>query len=142
MPELPTPRQRIEAALRLGRALRLVWRAAPGWTLANLALVLVQGTLPLAALYVMKRILDAVAAAVAAPGRPDLTQAVWLWILVAGGVALVIAFTRLLGEYVTEAQSLQVTDSVAEVLHAQSIAVDLGLLRGPRLLRHAPSRSG
>ena len=131
MPELPTPRQRIEAALRLGRALRLVWRAAPGWTLANLALVLVQGTLPLAALYVMKRILDAVAAAVAAPGRPDLTQAVWLWILVAGGVALVIAFTRLLGEYVTEAQSLQVTDSVAEVLHAQSIAVDLAYYEDP-----------
>ena len=131
MAELPTPRQRIEAALRLGRALRLVWRAAPGWTLANLALVLVQGTLPLAALYVMKRILDAVSAAVGAPGRPELIQAVWLWILVAGGVALVTVLTRLVGEYVTEAQSLQVTDSVAETLHAQSIAVDLAYYEDP-----------
>ena len=131
MAELPTPRQRIEAALRLGRALRLVWRAAPGWTLANLALVLVQGTLPLAALYVMKRVLDAVSAAVGAPGRPELVQAVWLWILVAGGVALVTVLTRLVGEYVTEAQSLQVTDSVAEILHAQSIAVDLAYYEDP-----------
>jgi ATP-binding cassette, subfamily B, bacterial len=131
MAEHPTPRQRIEAALRLGRALRLVWRAAPGWTLANLALVLVQGTLPLAALYVMKRILDAVAAAVGAPGRPELIQAVWLWILVAGGVALVAVLARLVGEYVTEAQSLQVTDSVAETLHAQSIAVDLAYYEDP-----------
>ncbi len=79
----------------------------------------------------MKRILDAVAAAVAAPGRPELTEAVWLWILVAGGVAIVVALTRLLGEYVTEAQSLQVTDSVAEVLHAQSIAVDLAYYEDP-----------
>ena len=131
MSQLPTPRQRIEAALRLGRALRLVWRAAPGWTLANLALVLVQGTLPLAALYVMKRILDAVAAAVGAPGRPELIQAVWLWILVAGGVAFVTVLARLVGEYVTEAQSLQVTDSVAETLHAQSTAVDLAYYEDP-----------
>ena len=131
MSELPTPRQRIEAALRLGRALRLVWRAAPGWTLANLALVLVQGTLPLAALYAMKRILDAVAAAVGAPGRPELAEPVSWWILVAGCVALFIALTRLLGEYVTEAQSLQVTDSVAEILHAQSIAVDLAYYEDP-----------
>jgi ATP-binding cassette subfamily B protein len=108
-----------------------VWQAAPGWTVANLGLVLVQGTLPLAALYVMKRILDAVAAAVGTPGRPELIQAVWLWILVAGGVALLIALTRLLGEYVTEAQSLQVTDSVAEILHAQSIAVDLSYYEDP-----------
>jgi len=127
----PTPRQRIKAAFRLGRALRLVWKAAPGWTLANLALVLVQGALPLAALYVMKRILDAVAAAVGSPGRPELSEAVWLWILVAGCVALFVALTRLLGEYVTEAQSLQVTDSVAEILHAQSIAVDLAYYEDP-----------
>ena len=126
-----TSRQNVKAVFRLGRALRLVWRAAPGWTLANLALVLVQGTLPLAALYAMKRILDAVAAAVVAPGRPELTEAFWLWILVAGCVALFIAILRLLGEYVTEAQSLQVTDSVAEILHAQSIAVDLAYYEDP-----------
>ena len=131
MTDRPTPRQRIEAAFRLGRALRLVWEAAPGWTLANLALVVVQGALPLAALYVMKRILDAVAAAVAAPGAPELGGAVWIWILVAGGIALLIALTRLAGEYVTEALSLQVTDSVAEILHAQSIAVDLAYYEDP-----------
>jgi len=131
VPDTPTPRQRIEAAFRLGRALRLVWRASPRWTLANLGLVLVQGTLPLAALYVMKRILDAVAASVGTPGRPDLVQDVWLWIFVAGGVAIVTVLTRLVGEYVTEAQALQVTDAVAEILHAQSIAVDLAYYEDP-----------
>ena len=38
---------------------------------------------------------------------------------------------RLLGEYATEAQSLQVTDAVAEILHAQSIAVDLAYYEDP-----------
>jgi ATP-binding cassette subfamily B protein len=129
--ESPSPRQRIEAAFRLGRALRLVWQAAPGWTLANLALVIVQGVLPLAALYVMKRILDAVAAAVAVPGHADAAGPVWAWILAAGGVALLVALARLAGEYITEAQSLQVTDYVAETLHAQSIAVDLAYYEDP-----------
>jgi ATP-binding cassette subfamily B protein len=129
--ERPTPRQRIEAAFRLGRALRLVWHAAPGWTIANLALVAVQGALPLAALYVMKRILDAVSAVVGPPGRPELLESVWWWILVGAVVALFIALARLAGEYVTEAQSLQVTDSVAEILHAQSVAVDLAYYEDP-----------
>jgi len=127
----PTPRQRIQAAFRLGRALRLVWQTAPRWTLVNVALVVVQGGLPLAALYVMKRILDAVSATVAAPGRPELVDGVFLWIVIAGGVALLTALTRLLGEYANEAQSLQVTDAVAEILHAQSIAVDLAYYEDP-----------
>jgi multiple sugar transport system permease protein len=46
----PTPGQRIQAAFRLGRALRLVWQTAPRWTLVNAALVVVQGGLPLSAL--------------------------------------------------------------------------------------------
>ena len=131
MTRLPTSRQRIQAAFHIGRALRLVWQTAPRWTLANVALVVVQGGLPLASLYVLKRILDAVAASVVGPGRPELVQHVWLWILVAGGLALLTAFTRLLGEYATEAQSLQVTDAVAEILHAQSIAVDLAYYEDP-----------
>ncbi len=131
MTRSPTPRQRIEAAFRLGRALRLVWTAAPGWTLANLALVIVQGALPLAALYAMKRILDAVAAAVASPGTAGAMGGAWTWILAAGAIALLISAARLAGEYVTEAQSLQVTDSVAEILHAQSLAVDLSYYEDP-----------
>jgi len=67
-------------------------------------------------------------------------EAVWLWILVGGCVALLIAFTRLLSEYVTEAQSLQVTDSVAEILHAQSVAVDLATTKTLRTTTRSTAR--
>jgi len=53
--------------VQLGRALRLVWQTAPTWTLVNSLLVFVQGVLPLVSLYLMKRILDAVSASLAAP---------------------------------------------------------------------------
>lgn len=99
--------------------------------MASAALVTVQSGLPLAALYLMKRILDSVSAAVASQGRPELVQSVMFWILSAAGVALLAALLRALGEYVTQAQSLQVTDAVAETLHAQSVAVDLAYYEDP-----------
>ena len=43
-----------------GRTMRLVWGAAPGWTLANVVLAVVQGILPLLGVYLMKLIVDAV----------------------------------------------------------------------------------
>lgn len=128
----PSPlRNPIQTALQLGRALRLVWQTAPRWTLVNLLLVFVQGALPLAALYLMKRILDAVSASLAAPHPASAFQPVVFWILLAGGVALLGALTRSLGEYASEAQSLQVTDAVADILHTQSIAVDLAYYEDP-----------
>jgi ATP-binding cassette subfamily B protein len=127
----PTPRQRLRAAFRLGRALRLAWQSAPGWTLANLALVVAQGAVPLASLYVMKRVLDAVTSGVRSADAAGAGRDVVAWILAALAVALSAALFRLLAEYATEAQSLQVTDAVAETLHAQSVAVDLAYYEDP-----------
>jgi ATP-binding cassette subfamily B protein len=142
-----TLRTRLQTALRLERALRLVWQTAPRWTLVNAALVFAQGALPLAALYLMKRIVDAVTESIAAPDKPLAFQHVVLWILLAGAVAILAALTRALGEYASEAQSLQVTDAVADILHAQSIAVDLAYYEDPsyydtlhRAQREAPYR--
>lgn len=42
----------------LRRATQFVWQAAPRWTVANLALVFIQGVLPLALLYLTKLIVD------------------------------------------------------------------------------------
>ena len=147
MADSPTLRTRIQTALRLERALRLVWQTAPRWTLVNVALVFWQGALPLAALYLMKRIVDAVTVSIAAPDKTIAFQHVAVWILLAGGVAILTALTRSLGEYASEAQSLQVTDAVADILHAQSIAVDLAYYEDPgyydtlhRAQREAPYR--
>jgi ATP-binding cassette subfamily B protein len=124
-------RDRIQTALRIDRALRMVWRTAPGWTVASAGLTFVQGVLPLAALYLMKRIVDAVSAGLAAPDRAAAFQQALVWVVAAGGVAVLTALCRSLGEYVSEAQSLQVTDAMTDILHAQSIAVDLEYYEDP-----------
>ena len=50
----------MHSVLHLGRTLRLVWRISPGWTLATVALAVVQGVLPLAGLYMIQLIVNAV----------------------------------------------------------------------------------
>lgn len=113
------------------RALQLVWRTAARWTVVNALLVAFQGLLPLAALYLAKRLVDLVTASLAAPDKSAAFAQAAPWLGLAALVALLTALARSVGEYAAEAQSLQVTDAVADILHAQSIAVDLNYYEDP-----------
>ena len=62
MSRTKSTREKIINTLRLKRALSLVWQSAPGWTLVSAFLVVLQGILPLASLYLMKLIVDSVTA--------------------------------------------------------------------------------
>ncbi|MCP4688133.1 MAG: ABC transporter ATP-binding protein [Desulfobacterales bacterium] len=111
--------------LHLWKALRLVWKSAPGWTAASAGIVLIQGLLPLAALYLMKLVLDAVEANLAAPDRGELFHEV-IWLIgLAGGVALLVALFRALAGPVREAQSQAFSDYMYGVLHEKSMEADL-----------------
>ena len=111
-------------ALRPRRALSLLWRISPGWMIANLALLVVQGVLPLISLYAMKRIVDAV---VSVEGM----HTALVWAGVAAGVAALSALMQALARYVNLAQSQLLTDAVSDILHERSIAVDLAYYERP-----------
>ena len=129
MPEFSL-KNRLSSALRLRRAWRLVWSAAPGWTLVNLALVVFQGLLPLASLVLLKQIVDSLGEVIAAGSGAPFTPVV-LWIGLAGLVALLSVLCNALGGLAAEAQGLIVSDHVSDVIHSQSIAVDLGYYEDP-----------
>ena len=124
-------RERIHTTLRLDRAARFVWKAAPGWTLASLGLVLVQALLPLLSLYLIKLIVDGVTEALGAADPAAAYGQVLLFIGLAAGVAVLNALAQLGGSLVREAQSLAVTDFMYGVLHAQSIRADLAYYENP-----------
>ena len=115
----------IQNVLHLDRALRLVWQSGPGWTIASLALVLVQGVLPLASLYLMKLVIDAVTAGLAAPDKEAAFGRVVFLIILTGAVALIGSAVQAAHGLVTEAQGLNVTDRVQDIIHAKSIEADL-----------------
>jgi ATP-binding cassette, subfamily B, bacterial len=132
MERAKTLKERIKHSLHLERALRLVWQSAPGLTVANFGLILIQGVLPLVSLYLMKLIVDAVTAGLLAPDKADSLKKVTFLILLAAAVALFAACCRSLTEVVKEAQTQVVTDHVADVIHGKSVAVDLEYYEDPK----------
>ena len=119
-----TIKEKIRHSLHLERSLRLVWQSAPGWTTANFGLIFLQGLLPLASLYLMKLIVDAVTAGVAAPAKSGALRSVLLLVAAAAGVALFTAACRSLAEIVKEVQTQVITDHIADVVHGQSVEMD------------------
>ena len=118
-------RRWLAEAPHLGRALRLVWRAAPRLTSAWAALLAVQGLLPVAVVYLTRALVDSLVAAVrsgnggAGAGRT---------LLLAGLMAVALLATELLRavvRWVRAAQSEVVRDHISGLLHERAIAADL-----------------
>src|SRR5947207_1222057 len=103
-------RKNLQDTLRLWRAVQLVWKSGPGWTVANVVLIAVQGILPLLGLYLTKHIVDAVSAGLAASDKATAFGRVAFLITMAGVVGLASAIARSLTSYVSEGQSQVVTD--------------------------------
>src|ERR1035437_8735069 len=138
---------KIQRALQLGRTLRFVWQSAKGWTLVNGVLLVVQGVLPLLPLYLMKLLVDAVTAGVAALDKGVVLRHV-LWLVASmGAVTLFASLIRSITGLVSEWQAYIVTDHMNDVLLAKSVEVDLEYYESARYYdtlhraqREAPSR--
>lgn len=109
----------------LARSLRLMWQAAARLSVARVALLVIQGLLPLVALYLMKLIVDAVQVGLASGDPAASFPHVALLIAMAAGAGLLTAVVRSLAQLTGEAQTLVVTDHMHNLLHDQAIRVDL-----------------
>jgi ATP-binding cassette subfamily B protein len=132
MPNDEPAAKKLLGALRIKRAVALVWRSAPGYTTAGLALMVLQGVLPLVSLYLLKLVVDAVAAAVAAPDPAAAFRPVVLDLALLGAASLAAVVCRSLAAYVSEAQSQAATDHVSDLLHAKSVELDLAYYENPK----------
>ncbi len=119
------------SAIRLRQALGLVWSSAPRWTMASAAIVVLQGILPLATLYLMKLIVDSVSAGALAADKNAYFEGTLALIALAGGATLLTSVFRSMSATISEAQSAQVSDYVQDVLHSKSIEVDLEYYENP-----------
>lgn len=138
---------KIHHALRLGRALRFVWQSGPSWAVASVALLVVQGMLPLLVVYLMKLVVDMVATSLAVPDKGIAVNQVAHLIVLAGTVALVGTLCRSITALVSEGQAQAVTDYLHNLLHAKSTEVDLEYYENSRYYdtlyraqQEAPSR--
>lgn len=116
---------KVRQALSLKRALLLVWQCSPGWTSLNVGILSVQAVLPLASLYLMKLVIDDVAAAASGADKAAVFGRAAVLIALAGGVATLAGLCRTIGALIGDAQAQVVTDHMHDILHAKSVEVDL-----------------
>ncbi|KJR97807.1 MAG: hypothetical protein VR65_22560 [Desulfobulbaceae bacterium BRH_c16a] len=124
--------KRIKNALRIDRAMLLVWKASRSWTILSICLTVVQGFIPLLTLYIIKLLIDTITAALQSDDAMASFQRIIYLVIAAALVTILQAAVRIAGNYVAEAQAAIVTDYVLSALHDKSISLDLAYYENPQ----------
>ena len=120
----------------LVRVFAIVWSAAAPWMAAWVILLVVQGLLPVALVYLSKPLIDGMQAAV---GHGSSWESVRPVILVASAIAGVLVLTELIKvalEWIGATQSELVQDYVSDLMHAKATSVDLAFFETPDFHDH------
>jgi ATP-binding cassette subfamily B protein len=127
-----TLKRRVAKNIQFLPALRLVWDSSPGWTTARVVLVIAQGILPVAGIYLTKLIIDAVAASVTVVNKAAAFQNCVPLLILSGIVAILTTSLMSLVELVNQAHAQRVTDYIQGIIHAKAIAADLEHYENPQ----------
>ncbi|MBM3861864.1 MAG: ABC transporter ATP-binding protein [Verrucomicrobia bacterium] len=118
---------------RFRDALALVWTAARNWTLAWFALLLFQGLLPAATVFLTKRVVDGLVAAI------KTGENVGPLLVSAGLMAVVLLLAQLLSGAVSWIRAMQaelLSEHVHNLIHEKAIAADLASFESPDFYDH------
>lgn len=110
---------------------RLLWQAAPRYTTAWIGLLVIQGILPAALVYLIKLVVDSMIAAVNAGGAWELVRPA---LVLVGMLALVMLLTEIFQsvvEWIRVAQADLIQDHIKSLVHRKSASVDMGLYESP-----------
>src|SRR5262249_36141881 len=134
----------LDLAPYLPRALLLAAQASPSTTALSIGLLLVQGMLPLAVVYLTRGVVDSLVAALQSDD-PALLRQTLLLALACAAVALCLELAGAGARWVRTAQAERIKDHVAGLIHERSVAVDLAFYESPAFydrLHRARDESG
>jgi ATP-binding cassette subfamily B protein len=129
--QLLSPRSRLTQLRHVPRALKLVWAAAAGWTIAYIALLVAQGLLPVATVYLTRWLVNALVAVLQSGADrahlvPALLSAVLMGLVLLAGEALASV-----ADYVQTALAEQTQDRMNGLIHAKAVSLDLRFFESP-----------
>ena len=120
----------------LGRALGFVWKAAGGWMIAWLFLLIIQGLLPVASVYLTRYLVNQLVAATSAGLSWESFQTVLLPVILIALVMLLTAVLGSLANWIRTAQAERVQDYMSALIHEKSYTVDLAFYDSPEFFDH------
>lgn len=133
-----TTRLRKEAAQLpyLPRTLGLVWDASRGWTTLWTTLLIVQGLLPIATVYLSRAVVDSLVMALRARGSWPSIQPVLVFCGMVASIMLLGELLRSLTSWIRSVQAELVQDHVTALVHRKSVTADLAFYDSPDFYDH------
>jgi len=133
--------------LRIDRALKFVWQAAPQWTALSTLLLIIESIIPLATLYIFKLVVDHLTGTNVSIDAGSDFQSLSILIAAALGLAILSNLCNSLLGYANEMQTHLVADHMQYLVQTKSIDMDIAYYEHPksydklhRAQREAPSR--
>lgn len=103
----------------------LLWKAAGRWSTAWILLLISQGLLPVATVYLTRAVVDSMVAAIQAQGRWETAKPALILVGLMAGLMLVAELLSALARWVRTAQAELLQDHISEMIHEKSASVDL-----------------
>src|ERR1700752_1825537 len=110
-----------------GRSFRLIWEAAPSWTVLWATMLVGQGIRPLASVYLAKLVIDSLVTAMKAGGGWQHMRPTLVLIGLSIGVLLLTDLFQSLTDLARTAQSELVQDHIKGLVHNQASTMDIGV---------------
>ena len=113
------------------QTLRLIWSAAPYWTGSWLILLLVQGILPAASVYLTRLLVDNLVAAIGGGTAWTNIQATVSAALLMVLVLILTQTLQSIQEYIRVGQAERIQDYLTALVHERAVAADLAYYENP-----------
>jgi ATP-binding cassette, subfamily B, bacterial len=120
----------------LPRTLALVWDAAGRWTAAWAAVLLIQGLLPVATVYLTRSVVNRLVAVFRTHGDPAALAAAATPAIAIAAVLLATELLRGAANWIRTAQADLVQDHITALIHRKSAAADLAFYEWPDFYDH------
>lgn len=120
----------------LPRALALVWRVARPWTIAWLILLLIQGLLPAATVYLTKFVVDGLVAALKSGASWQSVRVVLILVALLAAIMLLMEVARGAIGWIRTVQAELLQDHINDLIHTKSVAADLAFYEFPDYYDH------
>lgn len=120
----------------LPRAFRLLWEASRNWSVAWMLLLIVQGVLPGAMVYLARAVVDSLVAALGGGAASQEARQTLVLAAALGGLMLLSELIRAALAWIRAVQSERVQDFVMGLIHKQCIQADLAFYETPAYHDH------
>lgn len=115
----------------LPQAFSLVWGGAPRLTVVWIALLVVQGFLPVVLVYLTRALVDSLVTAIKTGGGWEAVRPTIIYIAFMAGLMITLEVLRKVTNYIRLAQAELVKDHISGLIHRQSTRVDLAFYDSP-----------